>query len=638
MNSILSRKHLSFLLILLLSVITLFLLLPKINSIRPTKNENYHADLLKTMKKTDSFSEFSNALFCHEITSDSVTTAYTLKNPAAFQIPKLTPQLSSFSYKQYAKEKKEHSDTKLLSALSDKLEHFDTSTLKEDEYLAYTLLKRELSLNEVLSEYAYYDDLLGSTTGVQASLPVTLGEYPLRTEEDIKTYLTLLTQIPDYFENVISYEEHRKSLGFKTPDFALNAAKENLSTLIKGLKKENNSFTDTFNSRLSGIKGISKKQRKTYQNTNRTYVQKYVLPAYENLYEYINQSLTKNTSKKNNNSTSENSSYSINKEYLPDADTPYGMSTLPDGATYYSLLVKRATGSDRSVEELISMTESSLKQALGTVLNIALTDQKAYLYYTEHPVTSPYHSPEAILEALSLMGRTDYPALKTPPAYKVKSVPESLAPSLSPAFYMIPAMDDYKNNSIYINPLYTSKENNNLFTTLAHEGFPGHLYQTVYFNETNPLPVRHILNYAGFVEGWATYTELNSFSYIEYPLEGDSLLKLYQADTLINLALCSRVDLGVNYENWTLNDVNAFFEKNGFKNYYTAELYSYVVEAPSNYLSYFIGYLEIMDLKEHCKKQLMENYSEKEFHKLLLDIGPSDFTTLRSQVSERAFE
>lgn len=194
---------------------------------------------------------------------------------------------------------------------------------------------------------------------------------------------------------------------------------------------------------------------------------------------------------------------------------------------------------------------------------------------------------------------------------------------------MIPAIDDYQNNTIYINPLYTNEENGNLFTTLAHEGFPGHLYQTVYFNDTNPDHIRQALDYPGYVEGWATYVEMNSFEFLDYPLAGDSLCRLYQADTIINLALCSRIDLGVNYQSWTLEDVQKFFEDNGFNSYYAENVYSYVVEAPANYLSYFIGYLEIMDLKNAYKNQEMENFSEQNFHKRFLDIGPSDFETLR---------
>lgn len=630
-----SRKQFILLTVFLISSISAALLFFHKPSISTTNHAQYHKELLHTLENTSSFSQFSNALFCYEVTSDSVTTAYSLKNTKAFNIPSLSPKLTSFSYKEYEKEKQNKAEQKLLLSLSTKLASYDTAKLSGEERLTYSLLKREFALNQKLSTYAYYDELLGSTRGVQANLPVILGEYPLRTEDDINKYFILLSQIPDYFENVISYEEHRKTLGFKTPDFLLNATKDNLSTLLDNT----NSFTDTFNSRLDNIKGLSKDQRKAYLESNQSHVKKYVLPAYENLYAYIDYSLSKNAKKNSvsdKTSDTENiteASYSVNKEYLPKEDTPYGLSTLPNGSEYYTLLTAKATGSDRSMEELISMTETSLKQSLGTVLNIALTDQKAYQYYTEHPVQTPYQSPEAILEALSLMSRIDYPPLKKAASYKVKNVPKSLAPSLSPAFYMVPAIDDYENNTIYINPLYTSKETGNLFTTLAHEGFPGHLYQTVYFNEASPSPIRHILDYPGYVEGFATYAEINSLQYLEYPIEGDSLLKLYQANTLINLALCSRVDLGVNYENWTLNDVNSFFEKNGFNSYYTAELYAYVVEAPSNYLSYFIGYLEIMDIKEQYKKQLMENYSEIEFHKLLLDIGPSDFTTLRTQMS-----
>lgn len=643
MHFSLSRKQITLILFILLFGIPAFLFCFHKTSVSSIDRKSYHANLLKTMQETSSFSEFSNALFCYEVTSDSVTTAYNLKNPSTYQIPSLSPTLTSFFYKEYDKEKREKNDTKLLIALKKKLNSFDPSKLKDEEQLTLSLLKRELSLNQKLSSFAYYDNLLGSTTGVQANLPVTLGEYPLRTEEDINTYLKLLTQVPDYFKNVISYQKHRESLGFESPDFLLNTTKDNLSTLLDGLRKDTNSFTETFNNRILGIKNLSDTQRKTYQEKNQAYVKKYVLPAYENLYEYICNSfsadakkISDNPSKNTTNSPkSTEASYSVNKEYLPKGDTPYGLSTLPQGADYYALLATQKTGSDRSVEELINMTEISLKQTLGTVLNIALTDKEAYKYYTEHPLTTPYEAPEAILEALSLMSRETFPSLKTAPTYQIKTVPKSLAPSLSPAFYMVPAIDDYKNNTIYINPLYTSKENGNLFTTLAHEGFPGHLYQTVHFNETNPPFIRHALDYPGYVEGWATYVEINSYHYLKYPLEGDSLLKLYQSDTLINLALCSRVDLGVNYENWTLNDVNKFFKENGFNSYYTAELYSYVVEAPSNYLSYFIGYLEIMDLKEHYKKQLMENYSEIEFHKLLLDIGPSDYKTLRSEVLKR---
>jgi uncharacterized protein (DUF885 family) len=275
------------------------------------------------------------------------------------------------------------------------------------------------------------------------------------------------------------------------------------------------------------------------------------------------------------------------------------------------------------------MTETTLNNTLSEVLRIATTDTDAYLYYCDHPLESGFHSPDRILTALSMMMRNDYPPLDKTPSYTVRKVPDSLSDMLSPAFYLIPRIDNYDNNIIYINPQYTSEANGNIFTTLAHEGFPGHLYQTVYFNNTKPSYIRQLLDYPGYVEGWATYAELHSFSFIDYPKYSDSLKRLYQNDTIISLALSARIDMGVNYDGWTLNDTCHFFEDLGFNSYYASDIYSYVVEAPANYLSYYIGYLEIENIKQEYKALMMEKYTEQLFHKKLLDAGPSDFSTIR---------
>lgn len=617
-----NTSHRRFILILLpFLIVSLTLsILYGIHIISPTDNESYHTRLLEQMEQASSFSEFTNALFCYETTSDSITTAYTLKNPAAYNIPALEPDLTSFSCRDYQKENQ--SSQNILGFLSDNLKRFSDSELTESEQITYSLLTNNINLSKAVSKYPFYEELLGSSSGVQANLPVTLGEYPLRNEEDVKTYLNLLKQVPAYFEDVISYEEQRNKKGLCTPDFLLLSSKEKMETMLDGFHNDDNSFIDTFNERISKVEGLSGRKQQHYKKQNENYVKKYVISAYENLYQYMEKRL-ESTSTDN---------------LVPDSSTAYGLSSLPDGDKYYSLLVKSATGSSRPVTELISMTEQALSQALGDVLNIAITDQKAYFYYCENSLETYYQSPEVILEALSLMIREDYPVLNNTPTYQVKNVSESLASSLSPAFYMIPAIDDYQNNTIYINALYTNEENGNLFTTLAHEGFPGHLYQTVYFNDTHPDSVRQSLNYPGYVEGWATYVEMDAFTFLDYPLEGDSLCQLYQADTIINLALCSRIDMGVNYEGWTLADTCKFFEDNGFNSTYAADVYTYVVETPANYLSYFIGYLEILDLKKAYKNQEMENYSEKDFHKILLDIGPADFETIRKEMLTNSYQ
>ena len=601
-------------LLTIVTILVTFLLLA-IYELRPTDRTTYRNSLYHQMLTASSLSRYADKLFQYEVTQDSITTAYHLRHPEHYGIPDLPATLSSFSaadYEQQADKKGSHQITDLLTHLT-ALSNRGTTT---SEQINYTLMNQYLSLSHSLSKYPYYDYLLGASTGVQTNLPVTLCEYPLSDRSSVETYLQLLDQIPEYFEEVISYDQQRNSHNIPTPAFLTASSTEQLATFLTSLQENDNCFTETFAERLAPIDCLSADDRSQYEDRNRTILKHSVLPAYQALYDYLMQCHSSDIT-------------STKTDHLLDPATAYGLSTLPSGREYYSLLVQHATGSNRPVTELISITDTALQNALGTVLNIAMNDQESYLYYCDHPLETYYESPEAILEALSLMIRNDYPILPSTPHYTVKQVPDSLAASLSPAFYMIPALDDYDNNTIYVNPLYTNEENGNLFTTLAHEGFPGHLYQTVYFSASKPSPIRQILDYPGYVEGWATYVEMNIFPYLEYPLEGDSLCQLYQCDTIINLALCSRIDLGVNYEGWTLQDTQHFFEEHGFRDYYAENVYSYVVEAPSNYLSYFIGYLEIEDLKSAYRNLKMAQYSDLDFHRHFLDMGPSDFDTIR---------
>ena len=590
-----------------------------------TESKNYRDNILSSVNNAKNFKEFSDNLFRYEVTNNSVTTAFTLKNPEEYGIPDLSPVLNDISARQYSKDAKGKISKKIIDRIQKKLSAFPKENLTGKDQLIYELIDKHLTLSKEMSKYSYYETMLGKSSGAFAKLPVTLCEYPLDDEDDVKTYLTLVSQVPYYFKNVIEYENDKAKHNMPTPVFLLKESRSELENLIKNLKTDDNCFVTTFNERIKNIEDISVKNKKKYISNNRYYVNRYIIPAYEEIYDYIYTSIRNSGSSNSKISQSQ----SKNKENLPDLDTSYGLSSYKNGKKYYELLVRDATGSDKTVNDLITMTETTLNNTLSEVLRIATTDTDAYLYYCDHPLESGFHSPDGILTALSMMMRNDYPPLDKTPSYTVRKVPDSLSDMLSPAFYLIPRIDNYDNNIIYINPQYTSEANGNIFTTLAHEGFPGHLYQTVYFNNTDPAPIRQILDYPGYVEGWATYVELNSFSFIDHPQYAESLPALYRSDSIISLALSSRIDIGVNYEGWTLNDTCKYFEDLGFNSYYAGDIYSYVVEAPANYLSYFIGYLEIMQLKTDYKNLKMENYSEIEFHRALLDIGPADFATIR---------
>ena len=211
---------------------------------------------------------------------------------------------------------------------------------------------------------------------------------------------------------------------------------------------------------------------------------------------------------------------------------------------------------------------------------------------------------------------------------KIKYVHKTMEEYTSPAFYMVPAIDSYKENVIYINKAQTAE----LYPTLAHEGYPGHLYQNVYYAARNDDPVRYLLDYPGYSEGYATYVESFSYSMMDAEGYGDIYQQMNMEMYEYNLALCSRVDFGVHYEGWKKKDVRAYLRSFGMDDSQADELFQMIIENPANYLSYYIGYQEFHELLTDYKKMAGNKYSLKAYHTEILDAGPCSFDILRRRI------
>ena len=233
--------------------------------------------------------------------------------------------------------------------------------------------------------------------------------------------------------------------------------------------------------------------------------------------------------------------------------------------------------------------------------------------------------PSQILAQLKETIKKDFP--EAPDAnFTVKYVDEALEDYLSPAFYLTSPIDDYKENSIYINE-GSHYEKMKFFTTLAHEGFPGHLYQNVFANTSGLPSVRQLLNYSGYTEGWATYVEMISYQYAG--LDKD-LAKVLQLNQSILLSLYASMDMGIHYQGWDASDVKNFLSDYGISNASAAnDTYEYILGEPANYLKYYIGYLKFLDLQKYAKKALGEKYTDRAFHEAVLRIGPAPFDIIK---------
>lgn len=541
------------------------------------------------------FDEFVNQIFIDEVQTDGLTLNYTLSKPENYGIYNYKPSLGDFSL--------EHMKSELavtenyLATLSG----FDYTSLTKEQQITYDILKKYLAKDMESSDFLLYAETLGPTTGIQAQLPVLLAEYNYYDKEDIDNYLALLKDMPRYFKQIVTYEQEKSKAGLfmsdHTADSIISQCKEFISN------KEDNLLIEVFHDRMNEVSILSKKEQKKYEAKNKDYVLKYVIPAYQILIDGLNS--LKGTGKVDG-----------------------GLAGYPKGKDYYSYLVATSTGSSRSINEInktldYAISDSIKRMSEATEGDVTVLDKADN---TSFPLTNP----EDIIQSLKTSIKKDYPPLNDV-SCTIKYVHKSLEDNLSPAFYLTPPLDDCSRNSIYING--SAKYNlDNIFTTLAHEGYPGHLYQTVYFNQQSPQPIRSLLSFGGYSEGWATYAEMNS-----YYMSGldTKIAKVLQNNQVASLCMYAKIDLGVNYLNWDLNDTADYLKDFGITDKKTIEtVYYTMIEEPANYMQYSLGYLEIMALRDRASKELGDNFKLKDFHTFFLKMGSAQFDVIRKYMDE----
>lgn len=532
------------------------------------------------------FSNFTLDLFRQEVSANTINLHYSLQEPAKYGITDVPVTLGSFDV----------NETSALAAIENwntALHKFSYKALSKQNQLTYDILSHYFTTLKTDISFYLYDEPLSPLTGIHAQLPVLLAEYQFVSKADVDTYLSLLETMPDYFASLSRFEQQKSAAGLFMSDSCADAVISQCNAFIK--MGDENYLLSTFEERLNNISHLSSKERSDYITKNNSIVSSSVLPSYQSLALCL-------ASLKGSGKTTE------------------GLCSLPQGKDYYTHLVSLETGSGRSIAELKTLIQNQI--ATDLLDSQQVLSENPSIFEETDAITE---SPENILKTL------ENRILKTFPDaagvnVSVKYVPDALEEYLSPAFYLIPAIDNFKENTIYINRAH-SLNDIGLFTTLAHEGYPGHLYQTTYFANTNPDPIRTLLNFSGYVEGWATYAEMCSY-YIS-PLSKPHATLLQKNNSVI-LGLYANADIGIHYDNWSLEDTVAFFARYGIDDVATIqEIYQYIVGDPANYLTYYIGYLEILELKKEEINEKGHAFSQKEFHQKLLEIGPAPFEIIQ---------
>lgn len=555
----------------------------------------YAAILSPAGKSTGSFSEFCTTLFREEMKSNTMNLHFTLKDPKAAGIDSYEITLGSLSGDS------PHNQARQLKKLSEKLKKYSHRSLKGKDRLTCRLLSDYISRQQNLAAYPYYDEPLTPSGGVTSQLPVLLAEYTFRNTRDIKDYLGLLSQMDTYFLGILDYEQKKADAGLFMSDEACLKVIEGCEVFTE--HPDDNFLIDTFSNRLNAMDGLTDTQKNAYLKQHSKVLSDHVIPAYSQMIK----GLTMLLGRGHNN---------------------WGLCNFPKGKAYYEAVVSADTGCDDSVEDLFSQIAKARREDLTFCQNLLENNPK--LASQSPKPDAALKEENAMLSRLQKEILTDFPA---PPQTDVEicHVDPALSEYLAPAFYITAPIDDISHNRIYIND---AKNDTDIyyFTTLAHEGYPGHLYQTICTSSYGAPEVLSLLNYPGYTEGWATYTEMQAFYYAGLNPDLASLLQHNQAATL---SLYATADIGIHYFGWEKEKNAAFWSEYGVDDTATVKrITDLILEEPGNYLKYYVGYLKFRQMREQLALE-NKSFSVSAFHEAILRTGPSPFSVLEETVRDQ---
>ena len=563
------------------------------------KEEDYTAEQKR-------FEEFLHDEYVDSVTSDTLTYNYEIKDGDALGIPE--PEVSmgddDMSDEGIRKQKAEFDET------YEKLSSFDREDLTENQQLTYDIIKQYMENQEQGYLNIYLSEPFSPMKGLQANISTYFTDYRFDDKGDVERYIEVLGMVKDYFDDYLEFEKVKSEKGYFMSDDVCDAVIEQCEDFISD--KDNHFMIQTFNDSIESLSFLTEEEIRNFEAQNKKAVADSLIPAFQDVIDVL--SSLKGTGKNDG-----------------------GLCNYEGGKDYYTYLLQNAAGTDKTPDEVAEMLDDNLSQLLTDMTSMVIKDYDSYeyLYSNYDDLFSEYDDaePTEIIDRLMETATDHYPDMREI-SYTAKKLDKSLEEIQENvlAYYMSPAIDDQDNNLIRVN----GKHTDGMWTTLAHEGYPGHMLQNAYYMSTDPEPIRTVLNFLGYKEGWAMYACYDALSY--YTFEGasnsENVAKLYQINDEINYLVCGRIDIGINYEGWSLQDAKDYLVGKGLSGDAADGLYTTLVGDPAVYQSYSTGYYELKEIRDYAEEELGSKFDLKEFNTVVLETGPCQFNILKQQVDK----
>lgn len=546
------------------------------------------SSILTPIHAEESFSDFEDELFQEMMSEDYTTLHFSLRDYQKYGIEKPDVNIGDASWDDY-EDSVEDCDEYLK-----KLQSFDYDSLSETEQKDYRTIAFYLERNKELNSYPYFDWAFNSAEGVIDNLLTTFTEFVFYEKEDIDDYLATLASVPAYLDQCLENTKKQAAKGYFLTDAMLKATEDAIEKFVD--KKDDNELIKIFDKNIDAFDGLSAEEKEAYKKKNQEIVLNAYIPSYEKVAEEL-------------------------QKLKGSRKADYNVSSLDGGSEYYAALARYKTSIDADVETILDICTQYIEKSVDELYDIMQNHSEV----TEE--TLDFDSSEDVLSYLE--GHLDAFPVLDKVYYNVQYLDPSVANDSIVAYYLSPPVDDMRDNVIKINGDNVS-DVIDLYTTLAHEGFPGHLYQTNYYIQQQPSLLRTQLTMMGYQEGWGMFAEgqaLHVSGLSEYASE-------YQKINIeLNYVLSAAVDLGVNGLGWSTKDVSKYLDRLDLNSSIAKDLYDFATLQPGTILPYGVGIAMFELLENKAKNALGNDFDQKAFNEVLLNDGNRPFEVVEDDVN-----
>lgn len=549
------------------------------------------------------FDEFMKQEFVESMEQSYPNTHIILENPKDYGVDtsKTKVQIDKELNETTMKENKELNEKSAKA-----FKEFDRDTLSDEQKETYDIYSYMLDYTTEMndSKFDYMSMPLESMTGMHTQLPTLFSDWTLRNEQDVKDVITLMKSVRPYMDSILAYTKKQEEKGTLMLD--IKSVKEYCEKVVK--EDVNSSVLTGLNESIDNLK-LGDDKTKQYKAELKKAFQEYFLPAYSDIIKTM-------------------------KELDSSKNNTLGLSHMKNGKEYYELLFKQATGTDKSIEDIKKELNSMSRSSLLAVQSVISKNKNLYDEYVNGKIKTKYKDFESMLKDLDKDIKDDFPSVGTL-NYRIRPIGEDLASGGVAAYFNIPALDGTTPKQIRVNMMEDALDVQSLetFSTVAHEGIPGHMYQIAYAYKNVKDPWRNSMaSFLGYTEGYATYTELYALKYLD-GVSADAV-KLQQNMVVYQDCLIALADIGIHYEGWTKEDLSNFLEENGLGVSDASDFYNQLQANPTAFLSYYVGYVQIANLKKDAQEELKDKFNDRDFHEAILKSGAAPFHVVEENVKD----